>query len=138
MAGRAAGDGVNRREFVKAGAGLAATVSLAHVPVSRAACTACTACAHPAIAIVDPSLFESVAWASAAARDGARVVECGGDVAVLWYEVLARSRVLLVGALRASDFFVLRCLARSDGRAVAHEAAGAGTVAFRIMGASAA
>lgn len=135
MAGRAVGDGMNRREFVKAGAGLAATVSLAHVPVSRAACTAC---AQPAIAIVDPSLFESVAWASAAARDGARVVECGGDVAVLWYEVLARSRVLLVGALRASDFFVLRCLARSEGRAVAHEAAGAGTVAFRIMGASAA
>jgi hypothetical protein len=135
MAGWVAGDSMNRREFVKASAGLAATVSLAPVPVSRAACTIC---AQPAIAIVDPSLVESVKWASTAAREGARVIKCGGDAAVLWYEVLARSRVPIVGALRASDFFVLRHLARSAGRAVAHEAAGPGTVAFRIMGASAA
>ncbi len=133
--GRAAGDGMNRREFVQASAGLAATVSLARAPVSRAVCTVCV---QPPIAIVDPSRFDSVAWAKAAACDGARIVECDGDVAVLWYEVLARSRVPLVGALRASDFFVLRHLARSDGRAVAHEAAVAGMVAFRIMGASAA
>jgi hypothetical protein len=131
---------MNRRVFMKASAGLAVTAWFGHALASRPVCAVCTVCtvrAQPAIAIVDPSLLESVTRASAAARDGARIVECGGDVAVLWYEALARSRAPLVGALRASDFFVLRHLARSDGRVLTHEAAGAGTVAFRIMGASA-
>jgi hypothetical protein len=124
---------MNRREFVKASAGLAATASLARTPVSRAACTTYTVSTQPAIVIVDPTLFDSVMWVRAAVCNGARIVECGGDVAVLWYEVLVRLRVPLLGALRASDFFVLRHLARSDGRVVAHEVAGAGTVAFHIM-----
>jgi hypothetical protein len=117
---------------------MAVTGWFGHRLASCPVCAACMVRTQPTIAIVDPSLSESVAWASAAARDGARVVECGAEVAVLWYEVLARSSAPLVGALRTSDFFVLRHLARSDGRAVAQVAVGAriaGMVAFRIAGA---
>ena len=132
---------MDRRLFMTASAGCVVTAWIGRVFASSPVCAACEArAARPqpaiAIAIVDPSLPESVTCASAAARDGARIVECVSDVALLWYEVLAHSHVPLVGVLRASDFFVLRHLARSDGRAVAHEA-GASTVVFRIVAVSA-
>ena len=121
------GSEMNRRVFMKTSVGLAASGWIGHAFASHPRCR------QPAIAIVDPSLSESVRCAAAAARGGARVVECGIDVATLWYAGLARTRAPLVGALRGSDFFVLRHLARSDGRAVMHEAVGAGIVAFRII-----
>jgi hypothetical protein len=82
--------------------------------------------------IVDPSRIESMAWAVAALRDGARVVNCREDVALLWYDVLAEESVAIRGALRPSDVFVLRRLAHSAGRDVERVAACESVVAFRI------
>jgi hypothetical protein len=118
---------MNRRLFIKTSAGLAAAGWTGHAHAIR------TPRAQRAIAIVDPSLIESVRWARAAARDGANVIECGDDVAVLWYEALARTHAPLIGALRASDFFVLRHLARSDGRNVAQTGECKGVISFSIL-----
>ena len=117
---------MDRRLFIKTSAGLAASGWVGHALALH------TGGAQRAVAIVDTSLAESVTWAGAAVRDGAHVIECGDDVAALWYAVLAHARVPLVGALRASDFFVLRHLARSDGCNVTREAANAGVIAFHI------
>jgi hypothetical protein len=117
---------MNRRLFITTSTGLAASGLMGR---SLALFTVGT---QPAIAVVDPSLIESVRWASAAVRDGAHVIACRDDVAALWYAELAHAHVPLVGALRGSDFFVLRHLARSDGRSVSRKAADAGAVAFHI------
>jgi hypothetical protein len=117
---------MNRRLFITTSAGLAVSGWIAQ------ALALPTTGAQPAIAVVDPSLIESVRWASAAVRDGAHVIACGDDVAELWYAELARAHVPLVGALRGSDFFVLRHLARSDGRNVSRKAVRSGVIAFHI------
>jgi hypothetical protein len=81
---------------------------------------------------VDPSRIESMAWAVAAVRDGARVVNSGDDVAVLWYDMLAHEPIAIRGALRPSDVFVLQRLARSAGRNLERIGACGGALAFRI------
>ncbi|PTB21947.1 hypothetical protein C9I57_04805 [Trinickia symbiotica] len=88
--------------------------------------------AGPVVVIVDASLDESVEWARSAIAHGASVIDGGDDVGALWYRALRGTRVSVVGALRASDFFVIRHLARSEGRTVMHESGSAGVVSFGI------
>lgn len=120
---------MNRRIFLIASAGLATSGWLGRAMATHAPRAIPVA---PVIAIVDASLDESVKWAAAATAEGATVIEGGDDVGALWYRALAGKRVPLVGAVRASDFFVLRHLGRSEGRMVTQETLSAGVVAFRI------
>jgi hypothetical protein len=117
---------MNRRLFIQASAGLAASGWLGHVPTTP------TRHAAPPIAIFDPSLVQSVQWAGAVAHDGARVIACGDDVAALWYALLSRVDAPIVGALRPSDFFVLKHLMQSSGRDMTRGAASGRVVFFRM------
>ncbi|PMS38099.1 hypothetical protein B0G57_101195 [Trinickia symbiotica] len=120
---------MNRRIFLIASAGLAASGGFGR---AIALGDRHSVAAGPVVAIVDASLDESVAWARSAIAYGASVIDGGDDVGALWYRALTGARVSVVGALRASDFFVVRYLARSEGRTVVHESGSAGVVAFRI------
>lgn len=120
---------MNRRIFLMAGAGVAAGGWFGRA-MAMDACDPVPAA--PVIVVVDASLDESVEWGRAAVADGASVIDSGDDVGALWYRALADARAPVVGALRASDFFVARHLARSEGRLVSHETVRAGVVAFRI------
>jgi len=119
---------MNRRLFIQASAGLAASGWFGRaltMPMHDAE-------AEPSIAIFDPSLVQSVQWAYAVARKGARVIACGDDVADLWYALLARVGAPIVGALRPSDVFVLKHLMKGSGRNVTGEAASGAVIFFRI------
>jgi hypothetical protein len=101
---------MDRRTFVKTSAALAAAVC-GPSPVAAALERPGT------LVLVDAALPGSRAFADAAALRAARVVEIGGDVGALWYATLAphlaQTDAALIGALRASDFFVLERLAAS-------------------------
>jgi hypothetical protein len=86
---------------------------------------------RPTLALVDAALGESRTYAALAARSGAHIVDIQGDIGALWHATLRRAGATLVGALRGSDFFVLRHLAAGEGRVVSHESDGR-TVTFRI------
>jgi hypothetical protein len=120
---------MNRRIFLMASAGLAASGGFGR---AMALGSEHSVPAAPVVAIVDASLDESIERAKAAIADGASVIDGGDDVGALWYRALTGARVSVVGALRASDFFVVRRLARSEGRTVIRESGGAGVVAFHI------
>lgn len=121
---------MNRRSFMKIGASMAAGGCLPPWLAARAHGDGAHA-APPTIVLVDGELAESRACAALAVRDGARIVDIESDVGVLWHATLAGARTRLVGALRASDFFVLRHLAASEGRVVS-QADGAYAITFRI------
>jgi hypothetical protein len=79
-----------------------------------------------AIAIFDPALAASRAFADDAARAGMLAIDIRDDIGELWYATLAprlaRASAPLVGVLRASDFFVLKQLAAGAGHVVRHAA----------------
>ncbi|HEV3106215.1 MAG TPA: hypothetical protein VGZ01_11050 [Trinickia sp.] len=121
---------MDRRSFMKIGASVVAGGLLP--PMLIAARGNGTRGEAPPIVLVDTALAESRAYAElAAARDSAHVVDIDGDVGALWHAMLGRVSATLVGALRASDFFVLRHLAVGEGRIVSHTN-GERTITFRI------
>lgn len=85
------------------------------------AAAGCPGCAMPAfarairtpgaIAVYDPTLAHGRALAERAASGGLPAFGTGDDIGALWYATLAphvaRTRGLLIGVTRRSDYFVL-------------------------------
>lgn len=86
------------------------------------------ACRPDTLAVIDPTLANSPAFANYVAQMKLPVFETGEDIGLLWYTTLAprfkqtpaRSCASLIGLTRASDYFVLRELATRAGHMVEH------------------
>jgi hypothetical protein len=113
---------MNRRTFVKTGAWLAVAGGLPPQAVAAPGRVR-------TMVLVDPALPASRALADVVARRAAAArLEIGDDVGTLWYAKLAPwlvkapTQAWVIGALRASDGFVLRRLAASAGCRVSETA----------------
>ena len=116
---------MDRRAFMMTGAWLsAATGALPWTTQTQTQTQTHAAATRNAIALVDTGLASARAFSRDAARRGIAVFEidhdAGNDIGTLWYTTLAPRLAaapgLVIGVVRASDYFVLGELAlRSTG-----------------------
>ncbi|RKF48389.1 hypothetical protein [Paraburkholderia fungorum] len=113
---------MDRRAFMMTGAWLSSAAGAAWPWLVHAAARPDT------LAVIDPTLANSPAFANYVAQMKLPVFETGDDIGVLWYTTLAprlrqtpaQSCASLIGLTRASDYFVLRELATRAGHMVEH------------------